>query len=132
MKLLDTTFLIDYLRGSEATGSYLEAHEDDELATTTINLKELAVGSHLAGDESKHDLLSRFGWLRVHPFSVDHAFRAGRLEADLRADDAITADRVDTLTGDILIAAVAAEHDGAVVTRNTTDFEQIGVETESY
>lgn len=132
MKLLDTTFLIDYLTGDEGTEAYLDANEDADLATTTINIKELAVGAGLAGDEGKHDLLSQFGWLRICPFTVDHAFLAGSLEADLRADETIPGERVDDLSGDILIAAVAADADGAVVTRNTADFEVIGVATETY
>jgi len=132
MKLLDTTFLIDYLSGDAGVESYLETHEDTDLVTTTINIKELAVGARMAGDGGKHDLLSRFGWLRIHPFTVDHAIRAGQIESDLRADGAIPSERIDDLTGDILIAAVAADADGTVITRNTTDFELLGVDTERY
>jgi predicted nucleic acid-binding protein len=132
MKLLDTTFLIDYLSGDAGVESYLETYEDGDLVTTTINIKELAVGAQIAGDGSKHDLLSRFGWLRIHPFTVDHAILAGQIESDLRADGAISSERIDDLTGDILIAAVAADADGTVITRNTTDFEVLGVDTERY
>lgn len=132
MKLVDTTFLIDYLTGDEGTEAYLDAHEDADLTTTTINLKELAVGAGLAGEGGKHDLLSQFGWLRVIPFTVDHAILAGRIESDLRADGTIPGERIDSLSGDILIAAVAADAEATVVTRNTTDFEVLGVDTESY
>lgn len=132
MKLLDTTFLIDYLSGDAGVESYLETYEDGDLVTTTINIKELAVGARIAGDGGKHDLLSRFGWLRIHPFTVDHAILAGQIESDLRADGTIPSERIDDLTGDILIAAVAADSNGTVITRNTTDFELLGVDTERY
>ncbi|TQQ82777.1 type II toxin-antitoxin system VapC family toxin [Halonotius terrestris] len=132
MKLLDTTFLIDYLAGDKGAEGYLESHEDEDLVTTSINIKELAVGVQLAGDERKHELLSRFGWLRIVPFTVDHAVRAGQLEADLRADDTIPSERIDALSGDILIAAVAADHETTVITRNTGDFEVLGVDCEAY
>jgi|APHM01.1.fsa_nt_gi Predicted nucleic acid-binding protein, contains PIN domain len=132
MKLFDTTFLIDYLTGDEGTESYLETHADLDLVTTTINIKELAVGAGLAGDSTKHDLLSEFGWLRIIPFTVDHAVRAGQIEANLRADGTVSSQQVDAHSGDILIAAVAAEHDATVITRNTVDFGILGIDTEPY
>ncbi|WP_204959879.1 hypothetical protein [Salinigranum salinum] len=47
-KLLDTTFLIHHWGGRESVKSYLEAQpEGTEYLTTTINLKEIAVGRKL-------------------------------------------------------------------------------------
>jgi predicted nucleic acid-binding protein len=84
MKLPDTTFLIHYWAGVEAVAEYLGANEDEEFVTTTLNLKEIAVGRALQGELDRAEILTRFDWVRVVPFGAEHAFVAGRLEADLR------------------------------------------------
>ncbi|MDL5361426.1 PIN domain-containing protein [Halalkalicoccus sp. NIPERK01] len=123
MKLLDTTFLVDYERGEEAVAEFLTVHEDgEEFVTSTICMKELAVGKHAIGSPSKADLVGDYGWLRIVPFTIEHAHEAGVLEATLRADET-RRDRVASLAGDVLIAGVASHLDAAVVTRNTDDFE---------
>ncbi len=50
MKLLDTTFLIHYWAGWEAVEDYLETHEEEEFVTTTLNIKEIAVGREIQGN----------------------------------------------------------------------------------
>ncbi|WP_336343945.1 PIN domain-containing protein [Halalkalicoccus ordinarius] len=45
MRLLDTTFLIGYERGREAVASYLANSGDEEFVTSTVCMKELAVGN---------------------------------------------------------------------------------------
>jgi predicted nucleic acid-binding protein len=133
MKLLDTTFLIHYWGGAEAVADYLSEHEEQEFVTTTLNLKELAVGRALQDELDRHEIRSTFDWVRLVPFSVDSAFFAGELEADLYADPDINQDKINSLTGDLLIAAVAKETDATVVTRNTGDFELFdGVSVETY
>ena len=50
-KLLDTTFLIHHWGGRESVRSYLESQpEEVEYVTTTINLKEIAVGRMLVDE----------------------------------------------------------------------------------
>jgi len=133
MKLLDTTFLIHYWGGREATKTYLEAHEDAEFVTTTLNLKEIAVGLSLQGNLDRHQLLSTFEWVETVPFQTDHAVVAGELEAALQRDDAINQDKINALAGDLLIAAVAKATGATVVTENVADFELFdGVSVEGY
>lgn len=133
MKLLDTTFLIHYWAGRDAVGEYLERHEESEFATTTLNLKEIAVGRDLQGELDRHEILSTFEWVDVVPFRTEHAFVAGQLEADLHRDRDVNQDRINSLTGDVLIAAVARERGATVVTRNVDDFERFeGVSVEAY
>lgn len=133
-KLLDTTFLVHYWRGEESVAAYLAAHEDaTEFVTTTINVKELAVGRELQGTTDHRDLLETFGWVRLVPFDVDHALAAARMEAVLRGDETVDGHEVNALAGDVLIAAVADVLDAPVVTRNTADFERFeGVSVETY
>jgi hypothetical protein len=133
MKLLDTTFLVHYWAGREAVAEYLEAHENDEFITTTLNVKEIAVGRELQGKLDPFEIRSKFGWLEVVPFRMEHSFVAGRMEAELRRNGRPNQDKINSLAADILIASVAKERDASVVTRNTEDFDLFdGVGVEAY
>lgn len=133
MKLLDTTFLIHYWAGREEARDYLERNEEFEFATTTLNIKEIAVGRDLQGKLDRHEILSTFEWLDVIPFQTEHAFIAGQLEAELHRDESVNQDRINSLTGDVLIAAVAEETGATVVSENIDDFEFLGdVSVETY
>ena len=133
-KLLDTTFLIHYLSGTPAVAQYLDDHEETtEFVTTSINVKEIVVGRKLQGEFDRSEFRSTFDWLDVVPFTVDHAIHAGDLEATLRRDGDHNRDKLNSLTADLLIAAVAKDLDVPVVTRNTDDFELFeDVDVESY
>lgn len=133
IKLLDTTFLIHYWAGTEAVREYLEAHENTEFATTTLNIKEIAVGRKLQGKLDTQEILTRFEWTTIIPFRTEHAVLAGELEATLHETDVINRDRINALAGDVLIAAVAKDAGATVVTKNTGQFELFdGVAVESY
>lgn len=133
MKLLDTTFLIHYWGGHSDAREYLEIQDQAEFVTTTLNIKELAVGRAIQGALDPFEIRSTFEWLTVVPFRFEHAIHAGELEATLHGNDAINQDRINSLTGDVLIAAVARETGATVVTRNDDDFQLFdGVTVESY
>ncbi len=133
MKLLDTTFLIHYWGGTEDVAAYLESTENSDFITTTLNIKEIAVGRELQGELSRPELQSTFDWVEIVPFTREHAFHAAVLEATLHRDESITKDKINALTADLLIAAVAKERNAPVVTQNIADFEHFaGVSTESY
>lgn len=134
MKLLDTTFLAHYYCGDPRIESFLSATDDDEdLVTTTINVEEIAVGVHAVEDDpSPADLLADFGWLRILPFETADAFAAGAIEADLRANETVDRDRINALTGDVLIAGAADRYGATVVTENEDDFAALGVPVETY
>jgi len=133
MKLLDTTFLIQYWAGEEATKDYLAHNEESEFLTTTLNLKEIAVGRALQGKLDHHEILSTFDWVMFIPFRTEHAIIAGELEAQLHRDETVNRDKINALTGDMLIAAIAKEAGATVVTENTDDFELLeDISVESY
>jgi len=133
MKLLDTTFLIHDWAGREEARDYLERHEESEFSTTTLNLKEIAVGRDLQGKLDRHEILSKFEWLHIIPFRTEHAFIAGQLEAELHRDESVNQDKINAVAGDVFVAAVAKETGATVVTENTDDFELLdGVSVESY
>ncbi|PSP81679.1 VapC toxin family PIN domain ribonuclease [Halobacteriales archaeon QS_4_69_225] len=132
MKLLDTTFLVDYERGEEAVAGYLEANEAAEFITSTLCVKELAVSKHIVDDPTLADVLAPYGWLEVVPFRTDHAIVAGEMEAELHADESVNRDYIDAVAGDLLIAAVARAMDATVVTNDRDDFERFDVAVEGY
>ena len=133
MKLLDTTFLIQYWAGHEGARDYLERNEEFELTTTTLNIKEIAVGRALQGKLDRHEILETFEWLNIVPFQTEHAFLAGQVEAELHRDESLNQDKINSLTGDVLITAVAKETGATVVTENKDDFEFLGdVSVETY
>ena len=132
-KLLDTTFLIHYWAGRDAVASYLDAHEDEAtFLTTTINLKEIAVGRKLQGELDPAEIRATFDWLDVVPFRPEHAFVAAELEAPLHDDGTTDRAEVNSLAADVLVAAVAEAADATVVTCNVADFERLGVGAERY
>jgi predicted nucleic acid-binding protein len=133
MKLLDTTFLVHYWGGVDDVAEYLEAHDEAEFVTTTVNLKEIAVGRDLQDAFDPHEIRSTFEWVEIVPFTLEHAFIAGELEAELHRNDQLNGDKINALTGDVLIAAVAKAEDATVVTENVEDFELFdGVAVDSY
>jgi len=133
MKLLDTTFLIHHWAGRDAVADYLERHEECEFVTTTLNIKEIAVGRELQEKLDPFEIKSQFAWVRTIPFQLEHAILAGELEATLHRDEQINQDKINSLAGDVLIAAVAKATGATVVTQNTDDFELLdGVSVESY
>lgn len=132
MKLLDTTFLIHYWGGVDATAEYLETHEKEQFVTTTLNLKELAVGRALQDVLDRNEIEATFDWVTILPFESEHAYVAGVLEAELRREENIHESKINALTGDLLIGAVARTAGATVVTRNVADFELLGVPVDSY
>jgi predicted nucleic acid-binding protein len=121
--LLDTTFLIDYLGGSNDVRRFLEAHEEEEFATTAMNYKEVAVGLRLDDSFDSERLAAAFDWLDVVSIAAEHALAASAFEADLFRSDDHTRRAVDAAAADLLIAGVADAEGMTVVTRNVDDFE---------
>ena len=133
MKLLDTTFLIHYWAGHESVEDYLETHEEAEFLTTTLNIKEIAVGRALQDNLDPYEIHAIFRWVTIIPFRAEHAFTAGKLEAALHQNERINRDKINSRAGDLLIASVAKEVGATVVTQNTDDFEIFdGVSVENY
>lgn len=132
-KLLDTTFLIHYWGGREATSRYLESNEDThEFLTTALNLQELALGRELSGGCDPVRIRSVFDWVEVVPFDLEHSFEAAAIEAELR-ERGVHEDKLNELKADVLIGAVARARNATVVTKNTDDFRRLpGVDCEGH
>jgi len=132
-KLLDTTFLIHHWGGHSDVKSYLDAQPaHTEYITTTVNLKELAVGRTLTGEFDPLELRTQFEWVDIIPISTAVAWKAAALEAPLHADTETNRDKLNSLAGDVLIAGAAEDRGATVVTKNVGDFAELGVPVEKY
>lgn len=132
-KLLDTTFLIHHWGGRESVRSYLESQpEATEYVTTTINLKEIAVGRKLTGQFDPVEIRSQFEWVRVVPITEAIAWEAAEIEATLYRDDSVEQDRINALAGDAIIAGAASNLGATVVSNDVDGFRTLGVPVEAY
>ena len=132
-KLLDTTFLIHHWAGRESVAEYLESQaEGTEYATTTINLKEIAVGRKLTGEFDPVEIRAQFEWVRVVPITVEIAWEVAEIESQLYRDEDVDQDRNESVAANAIIAGVASELGATVVTENVEDFERLGVDVEGY
>lgn len=128
--ILDTTFLIDVLRGDESVEGLLsDCPGDGPQKVSAITAMELAEGIHLAdrSERERDAVRSLLSDVRTVPFSTDCAMEAGQISATLIS----SGQQIET--ADIQIAATALVHDESVITRNTTHFERIeGVSVIAY
>ncbi len=129
MRLLDTSVLVDILRGEPNVTARFRSALQSDLLISTISAGELATGAALARNSHAEmfavDLLLRP--LKQVPVDERTARRAGLLDAVLR--------KAGTRIGvaDRLIAAAAIEHNAVVVTSDTLDFLRIpGLVTENW
>ena len=122
MVCLDSTFLIDYLRGNTALEAVLKKWEvtNERVAIPSPALAEVASGAALEQTGREQKLLdaicTRF---IVVPLTEQSARRAGKIDAELT--------EAGELIGlvDAMIAAIAIEQGEVLVTRNLRHFNRI-------
>lgn len=120
--ILDTSFLIDVLRGEEATEEWERRLDEAGVGmVTAISVMELWEGIHLAdASETEHGAVEALlGGLHHAAFDRPAAMRAGEVNARLTREGRRVA------VEDVMIGAIAAERDEAVLTRNAEDFERL-------
>lgn len=109
MKLLETSFLVDYERGREPTRTYYQAHRDEVLAASTVSLFELAFGVVLNSHGTVEDLRESLRWVDFLDFGVSDAVEAAQIQAELQGDGT----RIHV--GEVLIAGVARNRGATLV-----------------
>lgn len=115
--VVDTSILIDYLRGGTKWQDFLlEAPRDAELFLPTIVIFELFSGESTKNASIAKDILNIIKKLTGIELSENIARQAGELKRELGKQIA---------PQDYIIAASAQEIGGKVVTLNTKDFTQI-------
>jgi predicted nucleic acid-binding protein len=86
VKLVDSSFLIDYARGDDAAIAYLAAQDDDQIGASTIVLSELYRGLLITQDTTREAAMSKYEWVEPVPFTNDAAAEAADIYAELRAN----------------------------------------------
>lgn len=128
--ILDSTFLIDVLRGETAVGELItELDTSGTPFVSSITVMELVEGIHLTTVTDRERRAVEQLLAEVHELHFDRecAFRAGRLNAELVS----AGEPIDET--DVMIAATGLVHDQPVVTRNVDHFERVdGLEVTSY
>lgn len=120
--ILDTSFLIDTLRGRETVEEAVRTVDERGTAhVSSVTVMELWEGVHLAdsSDRERAVVKNLLRDLRELPFDRECATTAGELNATLRRDGAPIEE------ADVMIAATALVHDVPIVTNNAERFERI-------
>ena len=117
MACLETTFLVDLLRGKSGVRGIMEELDEHEeiLAVTTPSIMELWLGACIA-DASKNEkdkINELIKSLEILPLDEESAKEAGEIEAEL------TRKRQTIETEDIMIAAIAKVNGEKIVTRDS-------------
>ena len=130
MIILDSDYLIAYLRGNEhATAKFRQLQtRGEKMATTCISIYEVLVGERLYGTptslETARKLLAS---LQPLPFEVDAAEQVALLDADLIHKG----NRLEIL--DLMIAAIALANGAMLLTKNHKHFNRVkGLKTDGW
>lgn len=86
MKLVDSSFLVDYARGDDAAIAYLAAHDEEVIGASTIVLSELYRGLMITQDMSQEEAISKYEWVEPVPFTDETAAEAAEIYVELRDD----------------------------------------------
>lgn len=119
MIALDTSFLVDYLDGTDAAGRFVERRRETPFHAPTLSLFEAYRGGARTGGppgvQRVHDALE---W--VQPLALDGPAtnEAAMVEAELLEDG------IPVNLGDVLIAGVCRHHGATLVTRDD-HFERV-------
>ena len=122
--LLDTTVLIDYLRGRPAVGR-VDAllARGDMLCTSPVNVEEIIRGLRAPEAEAAQQL---FDGLHVVPIGRMEGCQAGEWRREFAAQGATLSQ------ADCLIAAAARAAGARLVTGNPRHFPMAGIEVEHW
>ena len=133
--LIDTNVVSEMMRPrpEPRVAAYLDSIADDGLGLATITVWEVLDGiGRLAPGRRRRGLAERFGDLldelfedRIVEWTLADARACARIMEDKRRRDEALDDHVP----DAFLAAAAATRGLAVVTRNTGEFRNTGVET---
>ena len=118
MIVLDTSFLIDYLRGVEAT--YDLTDEENEIAITTVTYHEIMVGLKRNRSKREEKFFRRlFSEVKILPFDIKAAEESSSIAARLMA----IGKEINAL--DILIAGIAIANGADRIITRDTDFKEV-------
>ncbi|WP_311171090.1 PIN domain-containing protein [Halobellus ordinarius] len=125
--ILDTAFVLDLLAGDEGA---TEKAEELEVSGVAMKMPAMAVtelyigvGTGVANEREERRIRGIIESVPFVPMDLQLSRRAGRMVGETGTDVG---------KGDAAIAAVAERADEPVLTRNVDDFEELGVDIETY
>jgi predicted nucleic acid-binding protein len=113
MKVLDATFLIDYLNGVDATAEYLLANEDEQFVLPAPAYAEALVGEGNRPDGDVAEVEAQLSWSEVYAVDAETAAVAGEIAEEIAPGGPFLAGM------DGLIAAVGRELGAPVVSADS-------------
>ena len=121
MYALDTSTVVDYLKGRGRVAERLLAAPSREIAVPTVVLYELEFGAEKAGATAgrRAELEELFQTVQLLPFGEAEAKAAARIRADLESRG------LPIGPYDVLIAATALARGAVLVTHNTGEFSRV-------
>lgn len=126
MKLLETSYLVDYEQGRESAREYYHEHRHESMTASTISMFELAFGVVWSSSSSLQELVGSLSWVEFLPFTVEDALEGARIQAELQD----VGSRIPI--ADSMIAGVARNR-GAVLVAADSHFDAIeGLSVESH
>lgn len=127
MFCLETTFLVDLLKGEKRAIEAYKKIRDSKFYTTSISAWELVRGPKLAGRKKELETaLKMLENIDILPFSFKSAKIAAEVERHLREKG------MEINLVDVLIASVAIEHGLKLVTRDKHFARIEGLEVVNY
>lgn len=118
--VLDSTVLIDFLRGRPVVGRISALHHRGEtLATTAVNVEEICRGLRESETRAAESL---FAGLVVLPIDHDAGWLAGQWRREFSSRG------VTLWQADCLIAAATRIAGGVLITGNPRDFPMMAIE----
>ncbi len=124
LHVLDTTVLIDFLRGRPVLARVARLRaRNDQVATTAVNVEEVVRGLRAAETPAARQL---FDGLLVLPIGREAAWLAGEWRREHAARG------ITLWQADCLVAAAAHHATGTLVTGNPQDFPMAGLALEHW
>jgi tRNA(fMet)-specific endonuclease VapC len=119
--LVDTDWVIDYLKGKEEADRLLDPLARDGLAISLITYGEILEGIYFGRNREHHEQIFRtfLQAIPVLPLTESSMERFANIRGELRSKGQLIGD------ADILIAATALEHDLTLITQNIRHFNRI-------
>lgn len=126
MKLLETSYLVDYETGRESARAYFDEHADEPLAVSTISAFELAFGVAWDSRRDPAEVRETLTWVEFVEFSAEDALESGRVHAELQA----AGEQIPI--PDVMIAGVSRNR-GATLVAADAHYDAIdGLDVERY
>jgi len=125
--LVDTDWVVEYLKGDRKTVNALTSIYDEGLATSIITISELYEGVYNLTTFKKHlEALEDFiNGIEVLGISLEVGKTFGKIRSDLRKKGQL----IDNF--DLLIASTAVTHNLTILTNNVSHFERLGIKFKS-